>query len=48
MIFRGVRMKADEQKRQDRKDILKAVLITLGVAVVTACLVMAVRSITVG
>ena len=27
MIYRGVKMQADEQKKQDRRDILKAVAI---------------------
>ena len=40
MIYRGVKMKADDGKRKSVRDALKAVGITLGVAAVIAAVVL--------
>ena len=43
MIYRGVKMDRDSEKRKDRRDTLKAIGITLGVAAVIAAVVVLFR-----
>ena len=48
MIYRGVKLDAESGKRRDRRDLLKAAVIVLGVAAVAAAAVLLGRRLGIG